>query len=62
MLKSLQVYTASTKAWTTLHAMPKGLINPGAAVVNGRLYCLGGSNNGALFVGSVFNNVEIYQP
>ncbi len=42
--------------------MPLAVIGPGSAAVNSLLYCIGGSNNGGLFLGTVYNNVQIYRP
>jgi hypothetical protein len=50
------------KTWTTLASMPQALVGPGSASVSGRLYCFGGSDSGPLVGGTVFNNVQIYQP
>ena len=57
-----EAYTATTKSWSTLAPMPRAAVGPGSAMVKGRLYCVGGSTNGALFQGTVFNDVQIYQP
>ncbi len=62
-LAVMEAYVALTKSWTTtLASMPLGVIGPASAVHNGKLYCIGGSNNGGLFQGTVYNNVQIYQP
>jgi hypothetical protein len=42
--------------------MPQAVVGPGSASVGGRLYCFGGADNGGLFLGNVFNYVQIYQP
>jgi uncharacterized repeat protein (TIGR03803 family) len=55
-------FSATTKKWTTLKSLPLAVIGPGSAEVNNLLYCFGGSNNGGLFQGTVYNNVQIYQP
>jgi len=55
-------YSATANKWTTLTAIPQAVIAPGSAVVGGLLYCFGGSNNGTPLAGTVFNNVQIYQP
>jgi len=40
--------------------LPVNLAMP--AVVNGQLFCFGGTDNGVLFLGNIYNNVQIYQP
>lgn len=54
-------YSATSKKWTTLLAMPQSTIFPAATAANGLLYCFGGSNvdHGT---GTIYNNVQIYQP
>jgi hypothetical protein len=32
------------------------------AVANSQLFCFGGTDDGRLFTGNVYNNVQIYQP
>ena len=58
----LESYVALTKSWTTLASMTQSTILPASAVYKGKLYCIGGSNNGGLFQGIDYNNVQIYQP
>jgi len=58
----MDAYVASAKSWTTLAPIPQAVVIPGFAAVSGRLYCFGGSNNGQIFQGNVFNSVQIYQP
>jgi serine/threonine-protein kinase PknK len=48
--------------WTTLTPMPTAAVIQASATLNNVLYCIGGSNNGNLFLGTVSNNVQIYQP
>lgn len=55
-------FSATANKWTTLTSMPLAVIGPGSAEVNNLLYCFGGSNNGGLFQGTVYHNVQIYQP
>jgi hypothetical protein len=55
-------FNATTDKWTTLTSMPLAVVGPGSAEVNNLLYCFGGSNNGVLGQGTVYNNVQIYQP
>jgi len=54
-------FNSTTNKWTTQAAMPQAVISPGSAVANGQLYCFGGSNvdHGT---GTIYNNVQIYQP
>ena len=61
-LKVVESFSASTNKWTTLASLTKAVIGPGAAEVNGLLYCFGGSNNGVLGQGTVYNYLQIYQP
>jgi uncharacterized repeat protein (TIGR03803 family) len=55
-------FSATTKKWTTLASMPQALVGPGSAVAGNLLYCFGGSSNGVVFGGTVYNNVQIYRP
>jgi uncharacterized repeat protein (TIGR03803 family) len=55
-------FNLATDKWTTLKSIPVAAVLPGSATVNNLLYCIGGSNNGSVFQGSVYNNVQIYQP
>ena len=55
-------YNLSTNSWTTLSPAPLATIIAMPAVVNGQLLCFGGTDNGVLFQGHIFNNVQIYQP
>lgn len=52
-------YTLSTNIWTPHAPIPQGIMYPGSAVYQGKLYCFGGR---ASPVGNVLNNVQIYQP
>ena len=61
-LNILQAYSQKNNAWTSLAVIPKPITNPGSASVGGRLYCFGGSDDGRLFQGHVFSDVQIYQP
>jgi len=47
---------------TSLAAMPQATIAPGSAVTGGLLYCIGGSSSGQIGQGTLYNNVQIYQP
>ena len=55
-------FSASTNKWTTQASMPQATIAPGSAVSGGLLYCFGGSSTGVALSGTVYNNVQIYQP
>jgi uncharacterized repeat protein (TIGR03803 family) len=55
-------YTASSNKWTTLASEPVAAVAPGSAVANGLLYCISGSSSSALGQGTLYNNVQIYQP
>jgi N-acetylneuraminic acid mutarotase len=57
-----EAYSLKTESWTTLASMPDAIVLPGSALVGGRLYCIGGSDNGTIFQGSVYDSVQIYQP
>ena len=59
----MEAYVALTKSWTTsLASMPQAVIGPASAVHNGKLYCIGGANNGVFGQGVPYDNVQIYQP
>ncbi len=62
VLKVNESFNVTTDKWNTLLAMPLAVVGPGSANVGNQLYCFGGSNNGALFAGTVYDNVQIYQP
>jgi uncharacterized repeat protein (TIGR03803 family) len=55
-------FNLAKNAWTTLTAMPQIVTDSGPAVYNGQLYCFGGSSFANAFRGTVYNNVQIYQP
>lgn len=56
-------YSPKTKSWNTaLASMPQATLAPASGVVGGKLYCIGGSDNGNLFPSTVYDNVQIYQP
>ena len=55
-------FNISTNKWTTQAAIPQAVIAPGSTVDGGLLYCFGGSNTGVATQGTVYNNVQIYQP
>ncbi len=55
-------FTLSSNKWTTLTSMPQTATDAGPAVYNGQLYCFGGSSFANAFRGTVYDNVQIYQP
>ena len=57
-----ELFNLTKNAWTTLTAMPQTVTDSGPAVYNGQLYCFGGSSFANAFRGTVYNNVQIYQP
>lgn len=52
-------FKVATNAWKTGAPMPQVSMYAGAAVNQGRLYCIGGTDS---YLGNVLNNVHIYQP
>src|SRR5207245_687839 len=56
LLGTLEAYDPSTDSWTTKTSMPTSRHEVAAAVVNGVLYAIGGTN------GSVVDTVEAYDP
>jgi uncharacterized protein (TIGR03437 family) len=60
---TMDAYNADSNSWMSgLPSMPHAAVNMGSASVGGRLYCFGGSNAGDPYQGSIFNDVQIYQP
>jgi N-acetylneuraminic acid mutarotase len=58
--RELDRYDVAVDHWTQLRRMPFGMLGPASAVVNGRLYCIGGSPR---YGQPVFSGrVQIYQP
>jgi N-acetylneuraminic acid mutarotase len=55
-------YSLTTNSWTTLLPAPLAVIGGLPAVSGNQLYCFGGTDNGSLFQGNIYNNVQIYQP
>jgi uncharacterized repeat protein (TIGR03803 family) len=55
-------YNLNGNKWTTLASMLQATIAPGSAVVSGQLYCIAGSSSGQVGGGTLYNNVQIYQP
>ena len=55
-------FNLAKNTWTTLAAMPQVVTDSGPAVYNGQLYCFGGSSYANAFRGTIYNNVQIYQP
>jgi len=52
-------FDGSSDTWTTLADNPQGTLGSGHAVYKGKLYCFGGA---ASYLGTLLNNVQIYQP
>ena len=42
--------------------MPQAVTDAGPAVYSGQLFCFGGASFANAFRGTVYNNVQIYQP
>jgi len=55
-------FKATKNKWTTQASIPQAVVAPGSAVFDKVLFCFGGSNNGTPFEGTVYDNVQIYQP
>ncbi len=55
-------FNLAKNTWTTLATMPQVVTDSGPAVYNGQLYCFGGSSYANAFRGTIYNNVQIYQP
>jgi len=55
-LNTVEAYNPTTNIWTTKESMPTASTGLAAAVVNGRLYAIGGANN------VILNTVEAYDP
>ena len=56
----LEAYSAKLKTWVTgLGPIPQAVVAPASAVVNKKLYCIGGVN---AVDGVPYPNVQIYQP
>ena len=55
-------FSVATNKWTTRASMPQAVVGPGSAVSGGLLYCFGGANTPTPLTGTVYNNVQIYQP
>jgi uncharacterized protein (TIGR03437 family) len=60
---TVDAYHADTNTWSTgLPLMPYAVVNVASASLGGRLYCFGGSDNGGLGNGNIFNYLQIYEP
>ena len=55
-------FNLTKNTWKTLSSMPQTATDPGSAVYKGQLYCFGGSSYGISFQGTIYSNVQIYQP
>jgi Kelch motif len=52
-------FSVSANKWVTLDPLPQATVSAGSAVYKGQLYCIGGTST---HLGTVLNNVQIYQP
>lgn len=57
-LSVTEAFAANKDTWTTLANMPQAAETPASATANGLLYCIGGQN----LAGTVYDEVQIYQP
>jgi len=55
---NLYIYDIATNSWTAGRPMPAGVESPGGAVVNGKLWVIGGRDRFATFL----HNTQIYDP
>lgn len=55
-------FNLTANKWTSLAVPPQSTTDPGAAVSGGQLYCFGGSSVALAFSGTIYNNVQVYQP
>ncbi len=55
-------FSLAANKWTTLTAPPQAMTDAGPVVFGGQLYCFGGSSFANAFHGTVYSNVQIYQP
>ena len=55
-------FSGSTKKWAANASLLQAIIAPGSAVVGGQLYCIGGSSSDLIGQGTLYPNVQIYQP
>jgi len=55
-------FNLATNKWTTNTSMVQATIAPGSAVVAGQLYCISGSSSDLNGQGTLYPNVQIYQP
>ena len=55
-------FNLTANKWTMLASLTQAMIAPGSAVVGGQLYCFSGSSSDLIGQGTLFPNVQIYQP
>ncbi len=55
-------FNLTANKWTSLTVPPQSATDTGASVYGGQLYCFGGSSTALAFQGTIYNNVQIYQP
>jgi len=59
VLNTLEIYNPSTNSWTTGAPMPTARVSHAVAVLDGKLYAVGGTVS---YQGPALNTVEIYDP
>jgi uncharacterized repeat protein (TIGR03803 family) len=55
-------FKLSTNKWAATASLLQAVIAPGSAVVGGQLYCISGSSSDLVGKGTLYPNVQIYQP
>jgi N-acetylneuraminic acid mutarotase len=63
-LNTVEIYDPATNSWSTGTALPTARANLSAAVVNGKIYVIGGASkwNAGPTWGDVLSTVEVYDP
>jgi N-acetylneuraminic acid mutarotase len=57
-----EAFNLSKNSWTTKASIPQAVAAAGSAIYDGLLYCFGGSSKNSIPPGTVYNDVQIYQP
>ncbi len=57
-----EAFNLAGNKWTALKLAPQSMTDAGPAVYGGQLYCFGGAAFANAFHGTVYSNVQIYQP
>jgi len=57
-----EAFKLSTNKWAATASLLQAMIAPGSAVVGGQLYCISGSSSDLIGKGTLYPNVQIYQP